>query len=241
MTSEIKTEQIDPKPFRFTKKQYRRMMGLGWLTSNKAELRDGAILEQDSNRSCFEQTLRCFSRDEYYQILDFGWFEGHRVELIDGEILEVPARSNRLAIAISTSAEALELVFGAGYWVRKHGSLDLRPRSTPDPDLAVVAGDVRTHSGEANPTTALLIVEVSEETLGFDRGRKGSLYAACGIADYWIVNVVDQQLEVYRNPVADATKRFGFRYADRTDLSAGAFISPLAAPTAKIAVADLLP
>ena len=59
--------------------------------------------------------------------------------------------------------------------------------------------------------------------------------------DYWIVNVVDMQLEVYRNPVADASKRFGFRYADRTDLTASTFVIPSLRRRAKIAIADLLP
>jgi hypothetical protein len=133
------------------------------------------------------------------------------------------------------------MAFGPTYWVRVQASLDLRPRSTPDPDLAVVLGNARAHLGKPNPTSAALIVEVSHTTLAYDRGRKGSLYASSGIADYWILNVVDQQLEVYRSPVTDATKRFGFRYSDRTDFAAGAFIRPLAAPAASIAVADLLP
>jgi Uma2 family endonuclease len=82
---------------------------------------------------------------------------------------------------------------------------------------------------------------VSETTLAYDRGRKASLYAASGIADYWIVNLVQRQLEIYRNPIADASQPFGFRYDQRTILNPNDHASPLAAPPARILVADLLP
>ena len=65
----------------------------------------------------------------------------------------------------------------------------------------------------AHPTTALLIVEVSEATLSYDRRRKGSLYARAGIADYWIVNLNRSQLEVYRQPKPDPSRRYGWGYS----------------------------
>ena len=102
-------------------------------------------------------------------------------------------------------------------------------------------GSTRSYAGRGNPTTALLIVEVSETTLAFDRRHKASLYAAAGIADYWIVNLVQRQLEVYRSPVSDAAQLFGFGYSSRTILDAGDAVAPLAAPKANVAVADLLP
>jgi Uma2 family endonuclease len=111
----------------------------------------------------------------------------------------------------------------------------------PDPDVAVVPGSPRTAPRHGIPTTALLVVEVSESTLSVDRNLMGSLYAAGGIADYWIVNLVQRQLEIYRNPVADAAQPFGFRYADRTIHDPADAVAPLAAPNASVAVADLLP
>jgi hypothetical protein len=93
----------------------------------------------------------------------------------------------------------------------------------------------------ATPTSAVLIVEVAETTLAYDRNLKGSLYAAGGIADFWIVNLVQRQLEVYRDPVADSTQLFGFRYNSRSILDPPDKVSPLAAAHAQITVADLLP
>lgn len=84
-------------------------------------------------------------------------------------------------------------------------------------------------------------MEASDITLRFDRGRKGGIYARAQIADYWILNVVDRQLEVYRRPMADGSKPHGFAYSETTILKAGQEVSPLAAPLARIQVADLLP
>jgi hypothetical protein len=117
----------------------------------------------------------------------------------------------------------------------------LTPYSVPDPDLAVIPGNPRANATLTNPTTALLIVEVSETTLSFDRHAKSSLYAKGGIADYWILNLVHRQLEVRRNPVADSSQRYGFGYADETILGPANFVTPLAAPHGRIAVGDLLP
>jgi Uma2 family endonuclease len=182
-----------------------------------------------------------WTRDEYYRLCEQDWFQGKRVQLIDGEIIEMPAQKNWHALAITLTADALRLAFGPGHWVRVQMTLDLSPLSVPDPDLAVVAGAPRSHMTASNPTTALLVVEIAESTLSFDRNHKARLYAASSIADYWIVNLVQRQLEVYRDPVADPAQPFAWRYASRAILDPGDSIAPLAAPQAPVAVADLLP
>lgn len=181
------------------------------------------------------------TRDEFYRLLDSGAFLGRRVELIEGEIIEVAAQKNWHAMGIKFTEDQLIPAFGPGHWVRVQMSLDLTPYSVPDPDIAVVTGTPRTHSGEQNPTSALLIVEVSDTTLAYDRMTKGSLYARAGILDYWILNLVDRQFEVYRDAVPDATQRYGMGYRTTTILGPSDMVSPLAVPHASIAVADLLP
>ncbi len=106
--------------------------------------------------------------------------------------------------------------------------------------MAVVAGKPRDYL-TSHPTTAALVVEVADTTLAFDRRQKGSLYARAGILDYWIVNLVNRVLEVYRLPAADASAPLGYSYRERIRLTAGEAVSPLAFPAATIAVADLLP
>jgi Uma2 family endonuclease len=181
-----------------------------------------------------------WTRTEYCRMAEAGLFDGRRVELIDGEVLDMPAQKNFHMAAITLLHDALRPVFGEGHWIRIQGSLDLNPTSVPDPDIAVVPGSPRGCS-DKNPTTALLIIEVSDTTLAYDRGRKASLYAQAGIADYWIVNLIDRQLEVYRDPAADSSKPYGFGYGSRAILTATEVVAPLAAPQARIGVADMLP
>jgi Uma2 family endonuclease len=181
-----------------------------------------------------------WTRDEYIRLCEEGFFYDRRVELIGGEIVEMAAQYDFHGAGVSLTLKALDLAFGPSYWVRPQMTLDLSPNGLPDPDLAVVAGSPH-GAGRTIQTTALLVVEVSDSSLNYDRGTKASLYAAGGIADYWIVNLVQRQLEVYRNPVADASQPFGCRYADRTIHDPGDAVAPLAAPQSPVAVADLLP
>jgi Uma2 family endonuclease len=113
--------------------------------------------------------------------------------------------------------------------------------SKPEPDLAVVVGSPRDYVKSGAPTTALLLIEVAETTLALDRGRKASLYAKFGISDYWVLNLIDRQLEVHRQPIGDAAHRHRFRYADIQTFKAGDSVVPLAAPDAAIRVDELLP
>ncbi|MBI4572140.1 MAG: Uma2 family endonuclease [candidate division NC10 bacterium] len=95
--------------------------------------------------------------------------------------------------------DALRKAFGEGTHVRIQLPLALDPSSEPEPDVTVVRGSPRDYR-DAHPSAALLVVEVADTTLSHDRDQKGSLYARAGVADYWIVNLVDQVLEVYRDP-----------------------------------------
>lgn len=182
---------------------------------------------------------RRWSRQEYYALAELGWFQGQRVELIEGEIWEMSPQHEPHFQVILLAGDVLRDAFGPGHTIRPQGPLSLGAISDPEPDLAVVSGSARDYVG--HPTTALLVVEVSESSLAFDRSHKASLYAFAGIQDYWIVNLVARQLEVYRDPIPDAQERHGFRYDDVTTLREGDTISPLAAPRAVVRVADLLP
>ena len=90
-------------------------------------------------------------------------------------------------------------------------------------------------------SSALLIAEISDTTLSYDRRRKGSLYARAGIADYWIVNLVDCLVEVYRDPGPDLTAPFGWRYSSVERFRPPATLTLLELPQATVPVAALLP
>jgi Uma2 family endonuclease len=185
-----------------------------------------------------EPTRRLWTRDEYYRMGEMGLFLGQRVELIEGEIMVFSPQNWPHTSTVARVGEVLQRVLGAGFWVRMQFPLNLST-SDPEPDLSVVAGRLEDYSD--HPTTAVLIVEVSETTLHFDRTRKASLYARAGIADYWIVNLVNNQLEVRRDPRPDPTQPYGHGYASLTTLVPPATVSPLAAPQVSLAVTDLLP
>ena len=90
------------------------------------------------------------------------------------------------------------------------------------------------HHLTALPREALLLIEVSASSLSHDRGRKLAAYARNAVPEYWIIDLQAEKLEVYRDPAGEA-------YASQRILGRGEAISPLHAPEATIAVADLLP
>ena len=184
-----------------------------------------------------EPTTRRWTREEYYRLAEMGMFHGQRVEFIDGEIIQMPAQKGPHYACISAVQDALREIFGAGCWVRTQAPLHLLGFA-PEPDVAVVVGTRRDYAD--HPESAILIVEVSDTTLTYDRTRKASLYAAAGVPDYWIVNLVARQIEVRREPVPDENTEFGFRYGAMTIVGPGQNVAPLAAPSATIPVDDLL-
>ncbi len=150
----------------------------------------------------------------------------------------MPAQKDTHVIAVSLTAKAVATAFGEGFWVRTQAPLNLGKHDEPEPDVAVVAGSERDYLGSDNRATALLVIEVSDTTLAFDRGRKARRYARAGITDYWIVNLPDRRLEVYRDP-----KRQGATYGFGTlaVFGEGEAVTPVAAPAHSVRVADLLP
>jgi Uma2 family endonuclease len=136
--------------------------------------------------------------------------------------------------------EALRTAFGPGWQIRGQGPLALDEESEPEPDVAVVAGSFRDYV-DGHPSRPVLVVEISESSLGLDRDHKGSLYACASLAEYWVVNLVDQALEVYRDPGPDPAAPFGWRYRSVEVLRGEAATSPLASAGASVHVRDVLP
>jgi Uma2 family endonuclease len=165
-----------------------------------------------------------------------GFFEGRRVELLDGEIFDMGAMNSPHATALTLAAQALADVFGPGHFLRNQQPFAIDARSELQPDIAIVAGEVRDYV-YAHPTRAVLLIEVSDSSLRFDRSRKARAYARAGIEDCWIINLAGQCVEVCRQP--DPEQLRGYR--EITVYEAGARIAPLAAPEASVGVDELLP
>ncbi|MBI3725898.1 Uma2 family endonuclease [bacterium] len=162
-----------------------------------------------------------------------------RLELISGEILVMAPMGSRHATVVGHIADCLRRVVGPDVHVREQAPLRLAFDAEPEPDVALVAG-VRDDYRDAHPTTALLVVEVADSTLRFDRDEKASLYAKAGIADYWIANLVDDVLEVRRDPRPSPRAKHGWAHRSTKTIKLSGAVSPLAVPAARIKVADFL-
>ena len=188
-----------------------------------------------------EVKTRRWKRIEYDRLIETGFFQpGDPIELIGGQLIVAEPQGSRHFAAVQAVEEALRTAFGAGWQVRGQGPVALDEESEPEPDVAVVPGSFRDYAA-AHPSRPVLVVEVSESSPALDRHHKGSLYARAGLDDYWIVNLVDQVLEVHRDPGPDPTASFNWRYQSVEALERGASVSPLALPGARILVVDLLP
>lgn len=158
---------------------------------------------------------------------------GERVELIDGVIVDMSPQKSARSVATRLVEDALRAAFATHHDVRVQMPLALDDTSEPEPDVAVVPGKARDYT-KAHPTTAALVVEVADTTLALDRKTKRALYARNGTPEYWIVNLNDDCLEVYRD-LQEGQYRF------QTILRRGDSVRPQARPDHAIAVADLLP
>jgi len=188
-----------------------------------------------------EVKTRRWKRVEYEQLIESGFFQpGDPIELVGGQLIVAEPQGSSHFAAIRAVEEALRAAFGPGWEVRTQGPIALDEESEPEPDVAVVPGTFRNYVIE-HPSRPVLVVEVSESSLALDREHKGSVYARAGLADYWIVNLVDRALEVYRDPTPDPAAPFGWRYRSVEELGREASVSPLARPGVQIRVADLLP
>ena len=185
-------------------------------------------------------TVWHWKRSEYERLVDLGLFHDKPVELIGGQLVVAEPQGSYHANAISVTDDALRAILPRGWLVRSQMPVALDEESEPEPDIAVVQGS-RADLWNAHPARLSLAVEVAESSLDFDRNEKGSLYARAGITDYWIVNLVDRVVEVYRDPAPDAAALYGWRYRSLEVLRASDSITLLAIPSARAAVSDLLP
>jgi Uma2 family endonuclease len=145
--------------------------------------------------------IRPFTVDEYHRMIQHGILtEDDPVELLEGWITPKMPRNPPHDGTLDRAEDALASRLPAGWRVRSQKAITL-PDSEPEPDIAVVPGPasrfLHQHPG---PSDIALVIEVSDTTLARDRTDKGRIYARAGIEAYWIVNLVDMQVEVYTDP-----------------------------------------
>lgn len=140
--------------------------------------------------------------DRYLAVVKAGILRpDDRVELLEGEIIKRMGGDFPHIDGISFLIEAIRASLGGGYHVRSQLPLQTLD-SVPEPDVLVLRGSHRDYVGRfPQPEEVVLVAEVSNTTLDSDRRRKMGIYARAGIAETWILNVADRQLEVYRRPL----------------------------------------
>ena len=176
------------------------------------------------------EVIRPLRRVEYDQLVALGAFEDERIELLDGALVAMSPVGAPHCSAVQKLTKLLVLALVGRAEVRPQLAFAALEYSEPEPDLAVVPlGDYDTE----HPAQAHLIIEVAESSLAKDRGRKLRLYAACGIPEYWIVNLCDRCIEVYTEPVASG-------YAQQSAFAPGAAIALCAFPDVSLRVADIV-
>lgn len=178
-----------------------------------------------------------WSVEEFHRIRATGVWDGLRTYLIRGEIWEQGEMNPPHAVIVGLVQDVLRALFGVGFTVRAQVPL-LLTDSSPFPDLAVVKGQQRDYL-KVHPTTAELIVEIADSSLFEDTTTKAEVYATGGILDYWVIDVENRLLIVFRDPAT--LPDGGLAYRTRLELGLADAIAPLAAPTSPVRVADLLP
>ena len=181
-------------------------------------------------------TLRKWTVKEYHKLGEIGIFNPEeRVELIEGNIIKISAKGTGHACATRRTASLLHNLVGNQAAVYNKSPIALDDNSEPEPDIALVRidpFDYATH--HPTPSEVYLIIEVADSSLTFDREIKAKIYARSGIADYWVLNVGDRQLHVFREPAVDG-------YQSEVILAETASISPIEFPAFNIAIQAMLP
>ena len=140
--------------------------------------------------------------DEYYRMAEVGVLAPDaRVELIEGKIIDMAPIGSRHAAAADLLAERFIQALGGSALVRVQGPVRLGPRSEPQPDISLLKPRDDRYA-KSHPTAAdvLLLVEVSDTSLQFDREIKARLYARHGIPELWIADLNDERLHIFRTP-----------------------------------------
>lgn len=173
---------------------------------------------------------------QYEQMIRCGVFtENDRVELIRGFLVDKMPIGPLHSACLTRLNKALQEHLGGRAVIRTQDPVVL-PDSEPEPDISLAEPRVDYYaSGHPQATELFAVVEVSDSTLDFDRDEKLPMYADGAIPEYWIVNLIDRQIEVYRQPQRSGT------YASRIIAIAGDEIELLAFPGVRFAVADILP
>jgi len=176
-----------------------------------------------------------FTVEAYYRMAECGILPHDlRVELLDGEIVEMTPIGDRHAACVDWLNHALVTAVSGRAIVRVQNPVRLGPRSEPQPDVALLRYRPDFYrAGHPGPDDVLIVIEVGDSSVDFDREVKTPLYAAADIPEVWIVDLLAERVEVYRGPGPRS-------YADVARRARGERISPVTLPDLVLDVSAIL-
>jgi Uma2 family endonuclease len=154
---------------------------------------------------------KLFSIDEYHRLINLGVFTvSDRIELIKGQLVEMSPKGTAHSVSCSVLYRELSTLLVGIAALRCQDPITLTD-SEPEPDIIVARGREADYlDRHPDPADIIVVIEVSDSTLGYDRTTKLSLYAENHISNYWIVNLVDRQLESYSQPYQKPNGEYGY-------------------------------
>ncbi len=148
-----------------------------------------------------EYTIRPFTTEEFMLAYEAGAFGEDNVELLDGEVILMPPTGDGHDLSMLALTQVLVTRLLGRALVLPEGSFKLAPHSLPRPDFSVLIPPLARYRGhKAEVADVFALIEVSETSLAYDRGRKRAAYACHGVPEYWIVDTVNDRIEVHREP-----------------------------------------
>jgi Uma2 family endonuclease len=179
----------------------------------------------------FRPRPKRWAKAEYAALVERGVLRGQHVYLYRGELIEVAPMGSAHLIALNRVNLWACQNFCPPFMVMCQSPFETPGESVPEPDVAVLSE--ADFCRKPQPNRAMLIIEVSDSSLAMDR-EKAMDYAAAGVAEYWIVDVVNRQILVHRDPLADSSQPLGWRYETMRTLAAEQMIAPLLIPAASV-------
>lgn len=184
--------------------------------------------------SMLAETYR-FTAEDFYRLYETGVLDSEdRIELLNGELIIMHAIGYRHAQAVTNLTSEFGEQARRRYLLSPQNPVELERYSAPQSDLVLVPASRRHATRHPTPAEVFLIVEVADTSLQYDREEKQKAYAATGIREFWLLNLVDDVLEIYRQPEGNV-------YREKINIPTDGIASPLAFPDVAISLADIIP
>jgi Uma2 family endonuclease len=183
------------------------------------------------------RTPKRWTKHEYYLAVERGVITGTRVYLYHGELIQMPAMGSLHARGVSKLTPWAVRTFDPQWVVRCQLPFDMPDNTAPQPEFAIVTPEQDARL--PHPNAAVLVIEVADSSIELDQAMALE-YAAAGVPEYWLVNVRDRNVEIFRDPRADAGSPMGHRYFWHRIVTELDSISPLARPDVSVSVATFV-